>query len=62
MAKKKFVGTINLQPTWSSLLTTYLAIYRDAERQEARDMVLAELRRMAAAADRAVEMSKEAAL
>ena len=47
---KKLIGTIDLTPTWRSLVQTYVAFIRDGTTKE-QDMAYQELCRMAEIAD-----------
>jgi hypothetical protein len=55
---KRFIGTIDLTPTWSEILPTLLTVYRDAT-PAGQEVALTELRRMAALADLHVARLKE---
>jgi hypothetical protein len=52
--------TVDLTPTWSGILPALLAVIANGETVEARKAAEAELRRMAAIADKYVELGREA--
>jgi hypothetical protein len=55
--EKKFAGTIDLTPTWSEILPTWLTVVRDAN-AKGQEAALAELTRMAKLADLYVASQK----
>ena len=54
------VRTIDITPTWSGILPALIAILERGETVEARKTAEAELQKMAALADRYVDLSKRA--